>query len=159
MHRDRCSENAEVHSGLQYGRNPRSPGARPSLDEKGSADSPFAADPKRRNKTENHQLPPRLRRRAQTRAERVRQNGESERATPSEKVAETSEKRASYRSTDKKRSLDVGAFFFNRLVVGARRIQQLHDQGCSDQRIKMKFESVEQPAQPSGEAGFPLRWR
>src|SRR4051812_2074940 len=106
-------EHADVHARLQDRGQPRPPRARPCFRQERRPDGPLTADSKRRHKAEQHQLPPRLRKRAESGAAGIRQHRERESAAPSEKITQSPEERTTERPTDEEGGLDVRALFLH----------------------------------------------
>lgn len=150
------AEDADVHTALQHRRQPWSPVFRPGLGEQRGAHGPFAADAQRGEKAENHQLPPCLREHGQAGEGGVSQHGERERARASEAIADQPKKSAAQRPAEQERALDDGPVTANALICGGQSAEELRDEGRGDERVEMHVQPVEGPAQPRGDAGFPL---
>ena len=155
-HEDRAAEHPDVHAGLEHRGHPRAPGFRPRLGQQRRADRPLTTDAERGHETEDHELPPGLRQRAQAGADRIREHRQRKRAAAPEHVPQSPEKCATQRPADEKRRLDVGALFLDGRIRRVGRMQELHHEWRGNQRVEMQFEAVEQPAKPRGDAGLPL---
>ncbi len=153
----RGEQDAEIDAGLQDGGEPRPPGFGPGFRHQRRAHGPLAADAERGHEAEDHQLPPGLRRGAQPGAAGVGEHREREGAAAAQQVAQPAEERAARGPADEEGGLDVGGLLLDRRVGRAGGGEQVDDQRRGDQGVEVQFESVEQPAEPGGDAGFPLQ--
>ena len=144
-------EDAEIHGALEDGRDPRAPLLRPGLGKERSADGPFAADTERGEETEDHQLPPSLREERKAREQRVGQDGQDQRATAAEPVADDAEEGAAQGPAEQERRLDPRAVERHGRV-GLLDHEQLGHEDRGDERIQVQVEAVEEPTEPGGEA-------
>ena len=155
-HDARREDDAEVDAGLEHRGQPGAPAGRPRLREEAGPDGPFPADAEGSQKPEYHELPPRVRRGAEARAEGVGQDRERERLAPADAVAEPAKKSAAERPADQERRLDIGGLLLYPGIRAARGAQQVDDEGRGDQRVQVDLQPVEEPAEPCRDPGLPL---
>ena len=140
----------------KHGGHPGPPLLGPGLRQQRGADGPFAADAQRRQKAEDQQLPPGLREERQAGEQRIGQDRQDQRPAAAQQIAHPAEETAAQRPAHEKRGLNPRAFLANQRVGRAGDAQQVHDERRGHKRVEVHVQAVEQPAEPRGDAGFPL---
>jgi hypothetical protein len=113
------------------------------------------SDAERGEETEDHQLPPSLREERQAREQGVSQDGQDQRATTAEAVADDAEEGSAEGPAEQEGRLNPRAVErHGRVSLGDQ--QQLGHEDGGDERVEVQVEPIEEPAEPGGEAGLLL---
>ena len=101
-------------------------------------------------------MPPGLREERQPGKERIGQHREGESATAPQPITDAAEEAAAQRPTDEEGALDEGGVQADLRIIFVRNAQQLRDERDRHERVEVHVQTVEHPAEPRGDAGFPL---
>src|SRR6266404_4136302 len=131
------AQHADVHAALQYGRYPGPPVSRPGFRKQRRADRPFTADPQRRQKSEDEQVPPGLGEERESGEHRVSQDRQAQRTGAAEPIANAAEKSAAQGPAQEERPLNDRAVASYFRVGGRQTAQQFGDEWGRHQRIEV----------------------
>ena len=155
-HERRGDNDPQVDRRLEDRGQHRPPPGGPGLRKERGPDRPLPADPEGGQEPEQHQLPPGLRQRAKTRAERVGEDGQGKRPAAPQPVPEPAEEGAPERPADEEGRLDVGALLLHGGVAAPVRAQQEHDKRRRDERVEVELQPVKEPPEPRRRPRLPL---